>query len=119
MSAATTITLPFPLSVNNLFAGKSRRYPTRKYVAWRRSADLHVMASRAKRIKGPVVVSMTLHPADNRRRDADNCWKAVLDCLVRMQIIDADDNRVVRKHEATWGEKRKPAAAVVTITPVD
>lgn len=114
-----TLTLPFPPSVNNLFTGRHRRYPTAGYKRWRHAADVTVMAARSPRITAPVSISVVLHPADNRPRDADNYLKCINDCLVRMQVISHDDKSVVRGVSATWGEHRHPPEAVVTITPVE
>lgn len=114
-----TLTLPFPISVNNMFAGKTRRYPTQRYAAWRREAELLIMAARPPRFRGPVAVSMTLHPRDKRRRDGDNAWKGVLDSLVRMEVIEADDGRIVRKANVEWGDVRPRGEAVVTITTLE
>lgn len=120
------IEIPFPPSVNSLFANAKRsdgrrsggRFPTKRYQAWRREAELMIMAARPKSVTGPVAVSMVLHPFNDRRMDADNTWKATLDSLVRMGVIEADDSRIVRKATVEWGSKRAPAAAVVTITPL-
>lgn len=114
-----TITLPFPLSVNNLYAGRRRRYPTKRYAAWRREAELMIMAAKPPRIRGPVAVAMTLHPFNRRKRDADNAWKCVLDACVRMNVIEADDQTIVRKASVEWGEMRPRGEAVVTITALE
>ncbi len=116
-----TFTLPFPPSVNCLFAGKARRYPSPAYKVWRREAEFTLMAARVPKITGPVTVKLMLYPPDRRGRDADNYLKPVIDCAVRMGVIERDDMSIMRGAESVWGEPRprERAAAVVTITPVE
>ena len=117
-SLSVSITLPFPPSVNCLFAGKKRRYPSAAYRRWRQVADMTVMAARVPQVAGPVSISVQLHASDKRPRDADNYLKSLIDCAVRMRVIEADDNRIVRDVRSSWGEQRRTAVAVVTITPI-
>lgn len=125
-----TITLPFPPSVNSLFANRQRgpalrrgprggRVATPRYRAWQSEADMTVMAARIRPISGLVNVEVMLHPPNGVRRDCDNHLKPILDCLVRMHILPADDMRVVKRTAATWGDRKRPPVAVVTITPAE
>jgi len=115
------LTLPWPPSVNNLFAGTKRRYATKHYRTWRRHAEMEIMAARTPRINGPVTISILLHPPDSRPRDPSNHVKAIEDTLVRMQVIRDDNGDVVKQISARWGAVASPskrARAVVTITPI-
>lgn len=125
-----TITLPFPPSVNSLFANRQRgpslrrgarvgRVATPRYRSWQSEADMTVMAARIRPISGSVNVEVTLHPPNGVRRDCDNHLKPILDCLVRMHVLPADDWRVVKRTAATWGDRQFPPVAVVTITPAE
>jgi crossover junction endodeoxyribonuclease RusA len=101
-----SVWLPFPPSVNNLFAqgvvkGKVRRFPSKTYKAWRKQALLHIMAARIRRFEEPVVVKLELTPRDNRPRDADNYSKAVLDALVAARVLP-DDSNVYVKAVSAW-----------------
>lgn len=132
MIAPITITLPFPPSVNAMYANRSPwrqrsgkvtrdaggRFPTKRYRIWKRQADTLLMVAQIKPIKTPVAVSVVLHPPDARRRDCDNLLKPLLDCLVRSRVIADDARTSVVSVEAKWGDQRKPAAAVITISPV-
>jgi Holliday junction resolvase RusA-like endonuclease len=111
------LTLPFPLSVNNLYAGKRRRYATPAYKRWKREADITIMVARPHRFTVPVRVAVTLHPKDNRRRDADNAQKCLLDSLVRMEVIQDDSQGFVRGITTEWGSVANPPVAEVCITP--
>lgn len=117
MSAGNSfqISLPFPVSANNLFAGKRRRYISPSYRRWRRQADLEFIAAKAPKISGPVEVEITFIPRDKRRRDADNFVKPILDAAVRMSVIKDDSAAVVRKVSASWASPAKHALAIVTI----
>jgi len=102
-----TVQFPFPCSLNNLFvnvAGKGRR-PSKRYASWQRVAQTEIMGQRVqwpvKRISGPVEITITLQ-RDRRRMDLDNGAKAVIDTLVKMDVID--DDRNVDKLIMQWGD---------------
>lgn len=125
MSGPVTIEMPFPPSVNGLFAthyrGKApgRRRISVAYLKWRVEAEMEIMAAGPRRkIEDPVAVKITLHPASRRRADADNFSKAILDCAVRMNILPDDNSDHVKEVTVRWGEQRRPGRAVVTITPL-
>lgn len=95
--------LPFPPSVNNLFAnGAKGRFPTPRYKAWREEAALRLHAQRPRPIKGRYVVTMRFERPDRRARDADNLSKAPMDLLVSTGVIEADhlSKRVILEREA-------------------
>ena len=129
MSSPITIELPWPPSVNAMYANRSGwrssmspksgsgRFAAKKYRMWKREADQCVMMTRVRPLAGPVSLEIKLHPSDNRRQDADNRVKPLLDCLVRMSVLADDSQEVVRGVHVKWGEVRRPAAAIVTITP--
>lgn len=98
------LTLPFPPSSNNLFvnAGKRGRIKSSRYTMWLNEAGWELQSQRPKKMLGKVSVTICLCPVDKRRRDADNGCKAVLDLLVKHQVIEADDSRCVRKVTAQW-----------------
>jgi Holliday junction resolvase RusA-like endonuclease len=62
-------------------------------------------AQRPDRIDGPVEVSIVAGHPDQRRRDADNLLKAVLDFLVAHQVI-SDDSQMIRI-AAGWEQRRR------------
>ena len=113
-----SLALPFPPSVNNLFATVGRRrVPTARYKAWRQEADMTVMVAGRPSISGPVRVHMAMKVPGKGRADGDNLCKAPLDCLVRMGVIDGDDHHTVRALSWEWVEDGFPF--VVTVESVD
>ena len=112
----TVIRLPFPPSVNGLFAGKTRRYVSPQYKRWRKMAGWELLAQKIKPIAGKVCVSVVLKAPDRRERDADNYLKAVQDLLVAHAIIPGDGKSVITKVSAEW-TSAGTVGAVVTITP--
>lgn len=122
MSTSTTIELPWPPSVNNLFNGGGRRFISSGYRRWRTAAEWSIVAARIQPVAGPVRIAITLHPPDSRPRDADNYNKPILDALVRTRVIADDHRGVVRGVASEWGAVAKPskrARAVVTINAVE
>lgn len=120
----STITLPYPPSVNNLFAqiksphGGYIRVKTQKYKEWARDAGLLLNAQRntGKLVSHQGRVSITIKatpPKDNRRRDLDNIAKAVLDLLVDSNII-IDDSRIEVLHLA-WEREAQDVGVIVTV----
>lgn len=101
----TVIDLPFPPSVNNLFAnGKTRRFRTQRYDRWIYEAGAEIMRQRPSKTIGKVVLFFEFGEPDRRRRDVSNLIKPVEDLLVKHGLIEADDSSVVRGVHASWSE---------------
>ena len=93
--------LPFPPSVNGLFATDfrtRRRFATKRYQAWQTQAGVALLQQPHARLTGKVKVTYALGRPDKRKRDAFNYEKAISDLLVRHEIIqddsDIDDGRI-------------------------
>jgi crossover junction endodeoxyribonuclease RusA len=114
-----SLTLPWPPSVNNLYKNVGRRrVRTPAYRKWQEEAGWHLQAARPPKLSGPVEVTLELCPPDNRRADADNRNKAVLDLLVTHGVIAGDDRRFVKSVTARWVENAVHSC-VVTIAQLE
>lgn len=120
----STITLPYPPSVNTLFAhvpsvhGGFIRVKTAKYKDWAKEAGLLLNSQRntGQLVSHKGRVSITIKatpPKDNRRRDIDNICKAVLDLLVSSNII-IDDFLIDVLHLA-WDREAQDVGVLVTV----
>ena len=111
-----TINLPFPVSVNAMFAdGKTRRHKSQRYCDWLMEAGLQLNRQRPTPVKGPVRMTYEFGAPDSRRRDLSNLLKGPEDLLVKHGVIEADDNSVVREIRLTWA----PVEGVrITIEPI-
>lgn len=112
-----SVQFPFPPSLNNLFVnvqGKGRR-PAKRYASWQGVAGTEIMAQRVqwavKRVSGPIEITITLQ-RDRRRMDLDNGAKAIIDTLVKMNIIDDDKN--VEKLTLQWGDVDGALAEIIS-----
>jgi len=111
------ITLPFPPSVNSLYADGARGKFTRKrpkskvYVKWRTLAMGELLLQKVKLVPGPVRIRLLYSPPDKRKRGIDNYPKAVLDLLVDAGVI-LDDEQSLRGFSADWDETRKPGCYI-------
>lgn len=113
---SVTLDLPFPPSVNNLFANGSRgRFPTQQYRDWQSAAGWKLLADRPSRIPGPVRITFQFEEKAGRR-DLDNLQKAPLDLLVKHNVIDGDHRSVVRELHASWSSTVQGVR--ITIEPV-
>jgi hypothetical protein len=96
--------LPFPPSVNGLYAGKVRRYKSKKYQAWiikaNKALDKQIIPSMLERCHAVYYLN---HP-DNRIRDAENYCKAVTDLIVDREILQGDDRRYLKSTKAEWND---------------
>ena len=108
------IAMPYPPSVNHywrhvgtkvLISREGRAYA--QEIAWR--------FGRLGKAESPVTVTVTLYPPDNRERDADNCGKALLDALVKAEVLAGDSNRHIKRLAYEWGEKKAGGQADVLI----
>lgn len=112
------LTLPFPISVNAMFAdGKTRRFKSQRYADWIVEAGYALNVQRVPKILGQVHLEYLLQEGiDKRRRDLGNFEKGVTDLLVTHGIIEADDGRIVREIILRWSRDIK--GIQVRITPL-
>jgi Holliday junction resolvase RusA-like endonuclease len=108
------VTLPFPPSLNDIFTKFKGAHLSQKYRKWRDEAGWRLKELNPGKVKGPVAISVSLVAPDKRVRDLDNCgFKAVIDLLVKHQIIEADDSTCVRKIEAEWASSGAPCTVTI------
>ncbi len=110
--------LPYPPTTNHLFANKpgGGRFASKAYQTWIRAAEGELWTQPRKPVHGPVQIRIALaEPRETAvRQDLDNRLKALLDFLVRYELIDGDHHKVVRRIEAQWGGVEKGAIVEVT-----
>lgn len=115
----TTITLPWPPAVNNLYmnVGK-RRVRTARYDAWLNEATIRARLQRPKPVRGDFGVYATFNRPDRRRRDLDGLLKAPLDLLVKLGVIDDDSG--AQTITMAWSDAPigKPGLCRITITAI-
>jgi crossover junction endodeoxyribonuclease RusA len=91
-TSVTVVRLPWPPSLNNLFATVGRRrVRSARYEAWLAEAGAVLVRQRPARIEGPFTAELTFTPPDRRLRDLDGLAKAPLDLLVKHGVV-ADDS---------------------------
>lgn len=114
----TVITLPFPVSVNAMFAdGKTRRHKSQRYADWIAEASWRLKAQRPMPVRGPVKITYEFQEGrDNRRRDAFNLEKGVTDLLVEFGVIEADHDLILREGRVLWA--RDVQGVRITIEPI-
>jgi Holliday junction resolvase RusA-like endonuclease len=100
----TEIRLPFPTSVNAMYAanrgrGRDRR-PTPEYEQWRADAAIMLLQQRVRPVLGRCTIWIDLD--DRRQGDCDNRAKAVLDLLVKRGVIGGDHKRYVKRVSIGW-----------------
>jgi Holliday junction resolvase RusA-like endonuclease len=112
------LTLPFPVSVNAMFAdGKTRRHKSQRYSDWKVEASYVLKMQRPPAIKGPVKITYEFQEGrDNRRRDAFNFEKGVTDLLVEFGVIEADHDLILREGRVLW--TRDAQGVRITIEPI-
>lgn len=114
----TTISLPYPPSVNGLYknAGK-KRIKTEGYKAWLTAAGWELKLQRPEPVRGRYRLALTLTPPDRRARDVDNTVKAVSDLLKSMGVIEEDS--LAKSVFAEWSDElpAKPGKLTVSIEP--
>jgi crossover junction endodeoxyribonuclease RusA len=111
---AIAFALPFPPSVNGLFAGKGRRYCSRTYKAWKAAAAPFVPAGL---IPGPYTLDLLFDRPDRRSRDLGNLEKAVSDLLVERGLVI--DDSCCERITLAWSDAapKRESVVHVTVTP--
>ncbi len=107
MSDYACIFLPFPVSVNDMFAGKARRYASPRYKDWQAEAGRALVKqgclSERPMFVDPVTVILAFGRPDKRRRDLDNYAKGVLDILCRPKGCGVlEDDSLIHKLTLEW-----------------
>jgi Holliday junction resolvase RusA-like endonuclease len=88
--------LPYPPSVNHYWRRVGARTLISRGGRAFREAVCSILAAHGVRpLDGPLVVEVTIHPPDKRRRDIDNIQKALLDALQHGGAYQ-DDSQIVR-----------------------
>lgn len=115
----TVLTLPFPVSVNAMFAdGKTRRHKSQRYADWVQEAGWVLKSQRPAPVRGPVRLMYEVQDGkDGRRRDIGNLEKGCTDLLVEHGIIEADHDLIVRELSMVWNPTVQGVR--VTIEPVE
>jgi crossover junction endodeoxyribonuclease RusA len=87
----TCITLPYPPSVNGLFANAGkRRIKSAAYKMWLADAEEQLLKQRFNKHTKPCAINIFATKPDNRRRDIDNIAKGILDLLVTKKVLEDD-----------------------------
>lgn len=115
----TVVSLPFPVSVNAMFAdGKTRRHKSQRYADWLLEAGWAIKSQRIAPVPGPVKLLFEVQEGhDKRKRDISNLIKGPEDLLVSHGIIEADDGSIVREIALKWNADVKGVR--ITINQVD
>lgn len=97
------LTLPYPPTVNHYWKHTKSgvHYVTTQGKAYQQAVK--ILSQNAPHFAGKVAVNISIYPPDNRRRDIDNIFKALLDALVKAEVIQ-DDSLIVK----LMAEKLKP-----------
>jgi crossover junction endodeoxyribonuclease RusA len=100
----TELTLPYPPSINHYFSYyQGRPVLSKDARSYRHQVRRMAIAAGIKPLMGPLAIRIDITPPDDRRRDADNVQKSVLDALQHAGAF-WDDSQVVWllsiKHES-------------------
>lgn len=110
------ITLPFPPSVNAMFAnvpGKGR-VKSKSYSAWKTEALWALKAQRPQSVEGEVSIWIGLVAPSKRAMDASNRIKSVEDLLVTGGVIPDDSGKYVRRVSAEWLASGEPCTVLIS-----
>jgi len=92
----TTVTLPYPPSVNHYYRRVGpRTLISREGRAYRDRVAVVLMGLGVRPLRGPLHMRIEVYPPDNRRRDLDNLQKSLWDALQKGGAYH-DDSQVVR-----------------------
>lgn len=89
-----------PPSANKLFAnGPHGRHKTQFYKNWLETAGWEIKAQKPDRVSGPYAIEISVGKT-GKRRDLDNCIKALSDLAVGLGIVE--DDSLCQKLKAEW-----------------
>ncbi|MCE5326268.1 MAG: RusA family crossover junction endodeoxyribonuclease [Planctomycetaceae bacterium] len=107
--------LPYPPSINHYWRRVgSRTLISREGRRFRERVMAILAAMGVSPVAGRLAVAVEVFPPDNRRRDVDNVFKALLDAMQHGGAY-VDDSQIVRLSI----EKRKPVEGGKTIVRIE
>ena len=90
-----TIKTPIP-SINGMYRG-GRRFLTKEGKASKYAISSELSSTgKIERLAGDLAVNVVFYFPDKRRRDIDNCLKALLDCCTG--VLYDDDSQITELH---------------------
>ena len=118
-----TLTLPWPSASLSPNGGVARwdsikAKKSAKNYAW--TLAVHAMGPlgiRRGTWRGPIVVQYTFHPSVDRDRDDDNFAIRMKSARDGVALALGVDDKLFTMAPLVFGEKRKPACVVMTLTP--
>ena len=118
----TNITLPFPPSVNSMFAnsfnksGKGR-YKSKKYKAWTKAAGQELLIQRPNHVTGNIDLNIAFAASQRanrgQMRDISNHIKAIEDLLVQHSVIE--DDSLIDGLVVYWTDKIETGVSISII----
>jgi crossover junction endodeoxyribonuclease RusA len=98
----TSFTLPWPPSTNSIWRAQISKYGVRntvspEYRAWKDAAGWELQRQRVACFAAKVGIHIELCPPHKNDYDPDNFVKAILDLLVKHQVIVGDSKKHVRR----------------------
>lgn len=120
MTSKIQFTLPYPPSINKLFATSwksKQRFRSKVYKAWAEEAGyaLKGQIKPDQRFGGFIAITMRFGRPDKRKRDLDNLAKPVCDLLVSYSVIK-DDSYITSLH-LLWDETIQGASITIDESP--
>lgn len=110
MSDESTLTLPYPPSVNNLYATfRGRRIVSREGKAFKLRADSIARAAGLRLLDGDISVAVDVY-RPRKAGDLDGRLKCVLDCLTG--IAWHDDKQITHIEARRFDDKLNPRVVV-------
>jgi len=110
-----TLTLPYPPSVNHLYASvNGRKVLSRQGREYKATAGAIAVRSGIAKLAGPVAVKVDVY-RPRRAGDLDNSLKAILDSL---KGIAWNDDKQVKKIIAEQFDDKVEPRAEIEITPI-
>jgi crossover junction endodeoxyribonuclease RusA len=100
--SANSFVLPWPPSTNSIWRAQISKYGARnavspEYRKWKDAAGWELQAQRVSCFADKVGIHIELCPPHNQDYDPDNFVKAILDLLVKHQVIAGDSKKYVRR----------------------
>lgn len=98
-----------PPSVNSMYRG-GRRYLTRTGKDTKEAIAWELAAQQPDVIEGDVALNVLFYFPDRKKRDIDNCLKALLDCCTG--VLYRDDSQIIELHVYKHIDARNPRTVV-------
>lgn len=74
---------------------------SKEYLEWEKDCLKQIVGAQKLKINAPINLQVLIYKKDKRRADLNNFLAAVCDVLVKAEVIEDDNDKIVKSHDGS------------------